>query len=118
INLPPRHLKSILISVVWPAWLLGRDPSTRIAVVSHSQSLARALGLKTLRLMESELYRQIFPRTVLCEDRQQPTDFETTHSGGRYAASFETAITGRGFNIIIIDDPISAHLARSSVERD
>ena len=74
INLPPRHLKSVLISVVWPAWLLGRDPSTRIAVVSHSQPLARDLGLRTLRLMESEIYQQIFPRTVLSGDRQKAHD--------------------------------------------
>lgn len=118
INLPPRHLKSILISVVWPAWLLGRDPSTRIAVVSHSQALARDLGLKTLRLVESDLYREVFSRTVLRPDRQQAIDFETTESGGRYAASFATGVTGRGFNVIIVDDPISAHAVRSAVERD
>ena len=118
INLPPRHLKSVLISVVWPAWLLGRDPSTRIAVVSHSQPLARDLGLRTLRLMESEIYQQIFPRTVLSGDRQKADDFETIEHGGRYAASFATGVTGRGFNTIIVDDPISAHAARSSVERD
>ena len=118
INLPPRHLKSVLTSVVWPAWLLGRDPSTRIAVVSHSQPLARDLGLKALRLMESELYREIFPRTVLRDDRQQAIDFETTQNGGRYAASFATGVTGRGFNTIIVDDPISAHAVRSIAERD
>jgi predicted phage terminase large subunit-like protein len=118
INLPPRHLKSILISVVWPAWLLGRNPAMRIAVVSHSQPLARDLGLKALRLVESEVYRQIFPQTVLRDDRHQAHDFETSEGGGRYAASFATGITGRGFDLIIVDDPISAHDARSEVERD
>jgi predicted phage terminase large subunit-like protein len=118
VNLPPRHLKSILISIVWPAWLLGHNPKLRIAVVSHSQALARDLGLKTLRLVESDFYRDVFPDTHLRDDRGQAVDFETSHSGGRYAASFETGITGRGFDLIIVDDPISAHAVRSSAERD
>jgi predicted phage terminase large subunit-like protein len=118
INLPPRHLKSILISVVWPAWLLGQDPTMRIAVVSHGQALARDLALKTLRLMESDFYREVFPGTSLSDDRRQVMDFGTVDKGGRYAASFETGITGRGFDLIIVDDPIAAHAARSEVERN
>lgn len=118
LNLPPRHLKSILASIVWPAWLLGQDPKLRIAVVSHSQALARDLSLRTLRLMESGFYRDIFPQTRLSDDRRQAIDFETTQSGGRYAASFETGITGRGFDLVIVDDPISAHAVRSGAERD
>jgi predicted phage terminase large subunit-like protein len=118
LNLPPRHLKSILVSIVWPAWLLGQDPKLRIAVVSHSQALARDLSLKTLRLMEADFYKDVFPETRLRGDRRQATDFETSQCGGRYGASFETGITGRGFDLIIVDDPISAHAVRSSAERD
>jgi predicted phage terminase large subunit-like protein len=118
LNLPPRHLKSILTSIVWPAWLLGKNPKLRIAVISHSQALARDLSLKTLRLMETDFYREVFPQTRLRDDRRQAIDFETSQSGGRYAASFETGITGRGFDLIIVDDPISAHAVRSSAERD
>ena len=114
LNLPPRHLKSILASIVWPAWLLGRIPKRRIAVVSHSQALARDLSLKTLRLMETDFYRDVFPQTHLRDDRRQAMDFETSQSGGRYGASFETGITGRGFDLIIVDDPISAHANGSS----
>ena len=116
LNLPPRHLKSILASIVWPAWLLGQDPKLRIAVVSHSQALARDLSLKTLRMMETDFYRDVFPQTRLRDDRRQAIDFETSQRG-RYAASFETGITGRGFDLIIVDDPISAHAVRSSAER-
>jgi predicted phage terminase large subunit-like protein len=90
----------------------------RIAVVSHSQGLAHDLALKTWRLMKSDLYQAIFPHTVISDDRRVVDDFETTEKGNRYAASFETAITGRGFDLIIVDDPISAHAARSAVERD
>ena len=118
LSLPPRHLKSILASIVWPAWLLGQDPKLRIAVISHSQAFARDLSLKALRLIESDFYRDVFPRTRLRDDRRQAIDFETSQSGGRYAASFETGITGRGFDLIIVDDPISAHAVHSSAERD
>ena len=118
INLPPRHLKSILASIVLPAWMLGRHPSMRIAVISHNQSLARDLALKSHRLVEAGWYAGIFPHTRLATDRAGAMDFETTAGGGRYAASFETGITGRGFNLIVLDDPQSAHDAHSGAERE
>jgi predicted phage terminase large subunit-like protein len=118
INLPPRHLKSVLASIVFPAWLLGRDPRLRIAVVSHSQSLAHDLALKSHRLVTTNWYGDLFPRTRLATDRTGVMDFETAQGGGRYAASMETGITGRGFDLIIVDDPISEKNARSAPERD
>jgi len=118
LNLPPRHLKSILVSVVFPAFLLGRDPRLRIAVVSHSQDFARKLALPCHRTVSSHWYREVFPQTRLRADRNSAIDFETTAGGGRYAASFETGITGRGFDLIVIDDPLSAQDARSDAERE
>jgi predicted phage terminase large subunit-like protein len=118
LNLPPRHLKSILASIVFPAFLLGRDPRLRIAVVSHSQSLARTFALQCHRTVSSDWYQEVFPQTSLRADRKGAIDFETTAGGGRYAASFDTGITGRGFDVIIVDDPLSAHDARSPVERE
>jgi len=117
INLPPRHLKSVLTSVVFPAWLLGRDPRLRIAVISHGQGLARDLALRTKLVVEAEWYRDVFPETRLRSERSGAMDFETTVGGGRYAASLDTGVTGRGFNLIVVDDPLSAQDARSAVER-
>jgi hypothetical protein len=117
INLPPRHLKSVLTSIVFVAWLLGRDPRQRIAVISHSQALAFDLASKTLQLINSEFYQRAFPGLRLRDNGRKAMDFVTTEGGGRYAASFETGITGRGFDIIIIDDPISAHHVKSDKER-
>jgi len=117
INLPPRHLKSVLVSIVFVAWLLGRDPKLRIGVVSHSQGLAADLASKTLQLINSDFYRKVFPGLRLRDNGRKTTDFVTTKGGGRYAASFETGITGRGFDIIIVDDPISAHHVKSEKER-
>jgi len=118
INLPPRHLKSVLASIVFPAWLLGRDPRLRIAVVSHGQGLARDLALRTLRLVTSDWYADIFPETRLRPDQAGAMDFETSGGGGRYAASLDTGVTGRGFDVIIVDDPLSAHDARSAAGRE
>jgi hypothetical protein len=118
LNLPPRHLKSLLTSVAFPAFLLGRDPRLRIAVVSHSQHFARILALPCHRTVSSNWYRKVFPQTRLQADRNSAIDFETTAGGGRYAASFQTGITGRGFDLIVIDDPLSAQDARSDAERE
>ena len=118
LNLPPRHLKSILTSVAFPAFLLGLDPRLRIAVVSHSQDLARVFALKCHRTVSSNWYRKVFPQTRLRADQHSAIDFETTAGGGRYAASFKTGITGRGFDLIVIDDPLSAQDARSDAERE
>jgi hypothetical protein len=118
LNLPPRHLKSDLVSVVFPAFLLGRDPRLRIAVVSHSQALAGLFALRCRRTVSSNWYRKVFPLTRLQADRNSAIDFETTAGGGRYAASFKTGITGRGFNLIVIDAPLSAQDARSDAERE
>jgi predicted phage terminase large subunit-like protein len=117
INLPPRHLKSVLTSIVFVAWLLGRNPKLRIAVVSHSQALALDLASKTLQLVSSDFYRKVFPGFRLRDNGRKAMDFVTADGGGRYAASFETGITGRGFDVIIIDDPISAHHVKSEKER-
>lgn len=117
VNLPPRHLKSVLTSIVLVAWILGRDPSRRIAVISHSQALAADLASKTAQLMASEFYQRVFPNLRLRDNGRKAMDFVTTEGGGRYAASFETGITGRGFDLIIIDDPISAHHVKSEKER-
>ena len=115
INLPPRHLKSLLVSVAFVAFVLGQDPRKRLAVISHSQALARDLAGKTKRVMESGWYREVFPRTSLVRDSL--TELKTSEGGCRYAASFDTGVTGRGFDIIIVDDPISAHNVMSEVER-
>jgi predicted phage terminase large subunit-like protein len=117
INLPPRHLKSLLASVVLPAWLLGRDPRLRIAVISHGQSLARDLASWTKLVVETDWYRDAFPAMRLRPERSGAMDFLTTQGGGRYAASLDTGITGRGFDFIVIDDPLSAQDARSPAER-
>jgi hypothetical protein len=103
ITLPPRSLKSICVSVAFVAWLLGKDPTQRIITVSYGNDLAAKLARDTRAVMQSPWYRRVFPRTRLI--RSAELDLETTQRGGRLATSVGGAVTGRGGNLLIIDDP-------------
>ena len=101
INLPPRHLKSLLASIAFPAWCLGHDPSAQILCVSYAQDLADKLSRDCRSIMMSPWYRQIF-RTRLAPHRQAVQEFMTTAHGCRLATSNGGVLTGRGAGIILI----------------
>lgn len=117
INVPPRSLKSICASVAFPAWVLGRDPSKRIICASYGQDLADKLARDTHGLMLSDWYYDAFP-TRLTANRSPVADFETTMRGGRMATSVGGVLTGRGGDIMIIDDPVKPDEAMSESQRD
>ena len=106
INVPPRSLKSIVVNVAYSTWLLGHNPKEHIVSASYSAELAEKFARDSKIVMESEWYRRIFPRTVISKNRSTPGDFNTTARGGRYTSSVDGTMTGRGGNVIIIDDPI------------
>ena len=116
ITLPPRSLKSICASVAFPAWVLGKDPTKRIITVSYGNELSAKLARDTRAVMESGWYRQVFPQTQLI--RNAELDLETTQRGMRYATSVGGALTGRGGNLLIIDDPAKPQEALSKVKRE
>ena len=118
VTLPPRNLKSITISVAWVAWMLGRDPTRNFVCVSYSGELAGKLARDCLSIIQSHWYRAIFPGTVISPKRSAMHDFETTAGGGRLATSITGTLTGRGGDIIIIDDPIKPDEAQSDTTRD
>ncbi len=118
INLPPRGLKSMLVSVAFPAFLLGHDPSMPIIVASYGAELAGKFGASTRTVMQSRWYRDLFPGTRLLGAAPAVGDFSTTQQGGRLAVSTGGPITGRGAGLIIIDDPLKASDAASDVERE
>jgi len=105
INLPPRHLKSLIASIAFPAWCLGHDPSAQILCVSYAQDLADKLARDCRTIMMSPWYRRIFP-TRLVAHRQAVQEFITTRQGYRLATSNGGVLTGRGADIILIDDPL------------
>src|ERR1700732_4618382 len=117
INLPPRHLKSLLASIAFPAWCLGHDPSAQILCVSYAQELADKLARDCRSIMMSPWYRQIFP-TRLAPHRQAGQEFITTRQGYRLATSTGGVLTGRGADLILIDDPLNPEEALSKARRD
>src|SRR5262249_39297814 len=113
-NLPPRSLKSYLVSVAWVAWLLGRKPSLQIICASYSEELAHKFSRDCRALIESRFYKRVFP-TRLNPKKSTETEFETTKRGSRLATSVGGTLTGRGGDVFIIDDPTKANDANSEV---
>ncbi len=118
ISIPPRCLKSYLASVCFPAWMLGRNPSEKIICASYANSLSEKLSVDTRQLMQSPFYRAVFPGTILHATRQAREEFATTKTGYRLATSVGGTLTGRGGNLIIIDDPLKASDAYSEAARN
>ena len=117
ITMPPRCAKSITASVAFPAWILGRDPTRRIICLSYAQDLSVKLSNQCRSVMTSPWYRQNFPGTVLNPRKNTEAEFETTSGGWRMATSVGGTLTGRGANIIVIDDPIKPSDAMSDTIR-
>jgi predicted phage terminase large subunit-like protein len=117
ITLPPRSGKSICASVAFPAWVLGRDPSKRIICASYSENLASKHAGDCRTVMESDWYRRTFPVTRISRDKNMELNYMTTRQGFRYSTSVGGTLTGRGGNLIIVDDPIKPEEAMSEAKR-
>ena len=117
INLPPRHLKSVLCSVAFPAWVLGHNPAAQLICVSYGQDLTEKLGRDCRQVMASTWYKRLFPKTILSSKRNASAEFETTAGGFRLGTSTGGVLTGRGAHFIIIDDPQKAADAYSEAQR-
>lgn len=116
-NLPPRHLKSFIVSVAFPAFLLGHNPSAQIICASYGQDLADKHARDCRALMQTNFYQRIFS-TRLSPDKTAASNFETTAGGCRLATSVTGPLTGRGADYIIIDDPLKANEAHSESNRN
>lgn len=117
ISVPPRYMKSICASVALPAWLLGLDPTQKIIAVSYSHELSLKHSLDCKSVMEHPFYRETFPRARLSGKRSTQTEYATTLGGYRMATSTGGTLTGRGADILILDDPIKPMEAFSDVGR-
>ena len=117
INLPPRNLKSIMISVALPAFILGRNPAKRIICASYAKDLAEDFSRQCRAVMQSAWYRRAFPNAVISEEHNTGSDFMTTRRGGRFATSVGGMLTGRGADFIILDDVMKADGAFSDTVR-
>jgi predicted phage terminase large subunit-like protein len=118
INLPPRMLKSTIVSVAWPAWLLGQNPRQRLMVASYAQTLATKHSTDCRLVMQSDWYRRIFPNTRLSDEQNEKDRFATTQRGQRLAVSVGGAAVGEGGNILIVDDPLNPLQSTHGNQRD
>jgi predicted phage terminase large subunit-like protein len=104
--MPPRHGKSTLASVAFPAWHLGRNPTHEFISCSYSGSLAMNFSRKVRQLLREPPYAKIFEETKLDKDSQSVESWSTNVGGGYVAAGVGGGITGKGANILLIDDPV------------
>jgi len=104
--MPPRHGKSTLASVAFPAWHLGRHPDHEFISCSYSGSLAMNFSRKVRQLLREPVYKNVFEKSRLDKDSQSVESWQTTRGGGYVAAGVGGGITGKGANILVIDDPV------------
>jgi len=105
VNMPPRHGKSQLVSIYFPAWFLGRHPDKKVLMVSHTTDLAVDFGRKVRNLIDSPAYKQIFPTVTLAQDNKSAGRWNTNLGGEYFACGVGSALAGRGADLLLVDDP-------------
>jgi hypothetical protein len=115
INQPPRSLKSICVSVAYVAWLRGHDPTRCVVVVSYSNDFAAELPRQFRMVIDAPWYRGLFPG--MRPAKGSGTELVTSQGGSRYATSVGGTLTGRGADLIIVDDPLNANEVHSETAR-
>ncbi len=107
INMPPRHTKSEFASFLFPAWFLGRYPEKKIIQTAHTAELAVGFGRKVRNLIGQEDFQQVFPGIELSSDSKAAGRWNTNKRGDYFAIGVGGAVTGKGADVLIIDDPHS-----------
>jgi predicted phage terminase large subunit-like protein len=114
INMPPRHTKSEFASYLLPSWFLGLFPGKKIIQTSHTAELAVGFGRKVRNLVDSDAYKDIFPELALQADSKAAGRWNTSKGGDYFAIGVGGAVTGKGADLLIIDDPHSEQEAALS----
>ena len=118
VNMPPRHTKSEFASYLFPAWVMGKKPQTKIIQATHTAELAVGFGRKVKNLLDSDIYRDVFPDIQLARDAKASGRWSTDMGGEYYAVGVGGALAGRGADLCIIDDPVSEQDALSPAALD
>ena len=113
VNMPPRHTKSEFASIHFPAWIMGKNPDMKVMQTTHTGELAVRFGRKVRNLMDSQEYEILFPGVKLKADNKSAGRWETNKGGEYFAAGVGGAVTGRGADLLVIDDPHSEQDALS-----
>jgi hypothetical protein len=104
VNLPPRHLRTSLFSVCLSAWKFAHQPSAKFMVVTYAEHLAESIARNIRNILQAQWFKETF-QTRIAKDHSAAKDFATSAGGALYAVSFGGGITGRGADLIIVDDP-------------
>ena len=112
INMPPRHTKSEFASYMLPAWFFGKFPNKKIIQCSNTAELAVGFGRKVRNLVDSEVYAKVFPNVALRSDSKAAGRWSTSGNGEYFAIGVGGTVTGKGADLLIIDDPHSEQEAR------
>jgi len=107
VSVPPRHGKSQMVSIYFPAWYLGRNPDKKVLMVSHTADLAVDFGRKVRNIVDSPTYKAIFPTVTLAADSKSAGRWNTNMGGEYFACGVGAALAGRGAHFLIVDDPFS-----------
>src|SRR6056300_572231 len=107
VNIPPRHGKSQLVSIFFPAWFLGRNPNKKVMMVSHTTDLAVDFGRKVRNLINTDAYTSVFSTVKLASDSKSAGRWNTSVGGEYYACGVGSALAGRGADLLLVDDPHS-----------
>ncbi len=113
VNMPPRHTKSEFASTFFPSFIMGKKPKMKIMQTTHTGELAVRFGRKVRNLMDQKEYKDVFPEVKLQADNKSAGRWETNKGGEYFAAGVGGAVTGRGADLLIIDDPHSEQDALS-----
>jgi len=105
VNMPPRHGKSQLVSIYFPAWFIGKYPTKKVLMVSHTADLAVDFGRKVRNIIDTEQYKQVFPTVTLAVDSKSAGRWNTNVGGEYYATGVGSALAGRGAHLLLVDDP-------------
>jgi len=105
VNIPPRHGKSQLVSIYFPAWFIGKYPNKKVLMVSHTADLAVDFGRKVRNIIDTDAYKKIYPTVTLAQDSKSAGRWNTNVGGEYYACGVGSALAGRGADLLLVDDP-------------
>jgi predicted phage terminase large subunit-like protein len=117
INVPPRTMKSLLVNVMWPVWSWIHRPHLKVISISYSHELSVGLSVNARQLVKSDWFTRLWPHVKLNEDQDAKHFFATTQGGFRYCTSTRGTLTGKGADLLIVDDPHDPSGAESDLER-
>ena len=115
ISLPPRAGKSLLASQMFPSWFVGRDPTRSVIMTSYNEIMAREFGRAVKHIMQQPLYNQVFPEAELRKSAASTDRIQTDLGGTLFAVGRGSALTGRGADVLLIDDPLKDRVEADSI---